>query len=151
MAVERLGNTDAGGHINGHISPVSRQVCRSFVYLSLLATSEHQCQWKVAISHYVEGVIGINIFVWDCPAIATKWHVGDITAEELEGIENCSFAVEPRTVSTSSIRSLKLSESVCVELHMGQYGSGTPGKHRGRRGHKWSYLHKLKRSHRETW
>ncbi len=115
MAVGRLGNTSAGGHINGHLSPVSWQVCKSFVNLSLLATSEHQCQWKVVISHYVEGVIGINIFVRDCPAIATKWHVGGIATEELEGIEGCSFAGEPRTVSTSSMQSLKTSESVDVE------------------------------------
>ncbi len=53
----------------------------------------------------------------------TKWHVGGITAEELEGIENYSFAVEPRTVNTSSMLSLETLVSVGVELDMCQYGS----------------------------
>ncbi len=81
------------------------------------------------ISHYIEGVIGINIVIQDCSTIVTKWHVGGISAEEPDGIESCSFVVEPRTVSTSSMQSLDTLFSVGVELDMGQYGSWMPGKH----------------------
>ncbi len=51
--------------------------------------------------------IGINIVIRDCPAIVTKWHVGGIRTEEPDGIEICTFAVEARTVSSSSMQSLE--------------------------------------------
>ncbi len=74
-----------------------------------------------------------------------------VTTEELEGFEDCSFAAEPKTVSISSMQSLRTSGSVGAEIGMGQYGSQTPGKHRCPRRHKWSYLIELNRAHRETW
>ncbi len=60
--------------------------------------------------------------------------------EEPDGIESCSFLVEPRTVSTSSMQSLETLVYVGVELDMGQYGSWTPGKQECWGAHKWSYV-----------
>ncbi len=70
----------------------------------------------------------------------TKSHFVGITTEETEGVEDCSFAAEPRTVSTSNMQSLETLVSEGVELDMGQYGSWMPGKQQCRGAHKWSYL-----------
>ncbi len=45
----------------------------------------------------------VTAIVTNCPAIVTKLHFGGITTVEPEGVEDCSFAAEPRTVSTSNI------------------------------------------------
>ncbi len=58
-----------------------------------------------------------------------KWHFGGFTTEETEGVEDCPFAAEPRTVSTSNIQSLKTLYLHAVELDVGQDGSWMPRKH----------------------
>ncbi len=75
--------------------------------------------WSNPLTHCK--VIGVYVCKPNCPTIGMKWHFWGITTEEVEGIEDCSFAAEPRTICTSKMESLKNSEPVVFELVVGKW------------------------------
>ncbi len=94
-----------------------------------MAAVQFFCQFNISSGKWsylilfvrVIGILSFYKIVKQLP----KYHICNITTDELETIQECSAAPEPATANTSHTQSFKTVDCVSVEIHMHQYGSWT--------------------------